>query len=303
MVPSTQREQQLLRRSIYGALGISCLSIAFGFITGSRSIMFDGMYAILDASLSGLALFVLRLIGQNPSSRRFQYGFWHVEPLVLVFNGSLLLLLCLYAFINAIQSLLGGGNHFELGWAIAYAFTITVICFSIFLKQKSANKGIASPLVELDVRGWMISTAISAAIFVAFILAWFLQDTRFAYLVPYVDSMILAVLILFVIPMPAKIIFNAIKEVLLITPATLDKKVEELMQQLSSEYGFIKYSHYETRIGRGLFLEVYIVLPESMEHIGISKLDLIRERIVQAIKDPELDLWISVSFCRNEKWL
>lgn len=302
-MPSTQREQQLLRRSIYGALGISCLSITFGFITGSRSIMFDGMYAILDATLSGLALFVLRLIGQNPSSRRFQYGFWHVEPLVLVFNGSLLLLLCLYAFINAIQSILGGGNHFELGWAIAYAFAITVICFAIFLKQKNANKGISSPLVELDVRGWMISTAISAAIFVAFILAWFLQDTRFAYLVPYVDSMILAVLILFVMPMPAKIIFNAIKEVLMMTPAALDKKVEELMQQLSREYGFIKYSHYETRIGRGLFLEIYVVLPESMEHIGISQLDLIRERIVQAIKDPELDLWISVSFCRHEKWL
>lgn len=300
---TTQREQQLLKRSIHGAIGIACLSVSFGFITGSKSIMFDGMFSVLDASLSSLSLFVLRLIGNNPSSRRFQYGFWHIEPLVLVFNGSLLILLCLYAFINAIQTLVEGGNHFELGWAMGYSFAVTVICFAVFLRQKYANNSIVSPIIELDIKGWMLSTAISAGIFMAFALAWFLRDTQYAYLIPYVDSTILATLILFVIPVPAKIVLNAIKEVLQITPVELDNKIQQLMQQLSRHYGFLNYSHYVTRIGRGLFLEVYVVLPENMEHTGISELDRIRDQIAQTVQEPELTLWMSVSFCRDEKWL
>ncbi|WP_127959054.1 cation diffusion facilitator family transporter [Serratia microhaemolytica] len=303
MVSNTQREQQLLKRSISGAIAIACLSVSFGLITGSQSIMFDGMFSILDAVLSSLALFVLRLIEQNPTSRRFQYGFWHIEPLVLVFNGSLLILLCFYAFINAIKSLLEGGNPFDLGWAMSYSFAVTVICLLIFIKQKQANDQISSPIIELDIKGWLISTAISGAIFCAFSLAWLLQRTHYAYLIPYVDSVILAVLILFVIPTPAKIVFNAIKEVLLITPTDLDNQVEQLMQQLSQRYGFITYSHYVTRIGRGMFLEVYVVLPEALEHIGISELDSIREHISQSVQQPGLTLWMSVSFCRDEKWL
>lgn len=302
-MPDTQREQALLQRSIYGATGIACLSVAFGFITSSQSILFDGMYAVLDALLSGLALFVLRLVGKNPSSRRFQYGFWHVEPLVLVLNGSMLLLLCLYAFANAVQNLLDGGSHFELGWAMAYAFVVTVACVIITVKQKQANKGMASPIIDLDVRGWMISTAISAAIFLAFVLAWFLQETQYAFLVPYVDSSILAVLILCVTPVPAKIVFNAIKEVLVITSESLEKKIDQIMQKALLRYGFVKYSHYETRIGRGLFVEIYIVLPESMEYVGISELDNIRDNIAKEINEPGLDLWMSISFYRNEKWL
>ncbi|MGL5469643.1 MAG: hypothetical protein ACRDCT_15895, partial [Shewanella sp.] len=163
--------------------------------------------------------------------------------------------------------------------------------------------GMASPIIDLDVRGWMISTAISAAIFLAFVLAWFLQETQYAFLVPYVDSSILAVLILCVTPVPAKIVFNAIKEVLVITSESLEKKIDQIMQKALLRYGFVKYSHYETRIGRGLFVEIYIVLPESMEYVGISELDNIRDNIAKEINEPGLDLWMSISFYRNEKWL
>lgn len=77
-MPDTQREQALLQRSIYGATGIACLSVAFGFITSSQSILFDGMYAVLDAFLSGLALFVLRLVGKIPvvAVSNTGFGMW-----------------------------------------------------------------------------------------------------------------------------------------------------------------------------------------------------------------------------------
>ncbi|WP_016597123.1 cation transporter, partial [Yersinia pestis] len=104
LLQDTQLEQQILRRSIFYTLIIAVMGIVFGIVCGSMSIIFDGMFSALDAGMCSLSLLVSRLLGQ-PHSRRFQYGFWHVEPLVLAFNGSLLALLCLYAFVNAIKGI------------------------------------------------------------------------------------------------------------------------------------------------------------------------------------------------------
>jgi predicted Co/Zn/Cd cation transporter (cation efflux family) len=78
--------------------------------------------------------------------------------------------------------------------------------------------------------------------------------------------------------MPIGTVNGAVKEVLLITPQDLDLTLRELMQALTSDYGFVSHSHYATRVGRGLFVEVHIVLPEAMEHAGIRQLDLIRDK-------------------------
>jgi predicted Co/Zn/Cd cation transporter (cation efflux family) len=56
-------------------------------------------------------------------------------------------------------------------------------------------------------------------------------------------------------------------------------------------------------VGRGLFVEVHIVLPEQMEHAGIRQLDLIRERISHAIGEPGPDRWLTVAFTRDPRWL
>ncbi|WP_241991613.1 hypothetical protein [Paraburkholderia sp. RAU2J] len=40
---------------------------------------------------------------------------WHIEPLVLTFNRSLLAVLRFYAFLNAIKGMLEGGHELEFG--------------------------------------------------------------------------------------------------------------------------------------------------------------------------------------------
>lgn len=55
-------EQGLLRMSIAVTLFIASIGIAFGLASGSFSIIFDGVYSLVDASMSGLSLVVVRLI-------------------------------------------------------------------------------------------------------------------------------------------------------------------------------------------------------------------------------------------------
>ncbi len=83
------------------------------------AILFDGVFAAIDAAMSGLALFVSRLVTRATENRRFQFGYWHIEPMVLAFTGGTPMLLCVYAFLNAVDSLLGGGRQLNFDWAMA----------------------------------------------------------------------------------------------------------------------------------------------------------------------------------------
>ncbi|WP_431225615.1 cation diffusion facilitator family transporter [Serratia sp. L9] len=299
---STELEQRILKRSILCTLFIAGAGIVFGILCGSMSIVFDGMFSALDAGMCSLSLLVSRLLGQ-PHSRRFQYGFWHVEPLVLAFNGSLLVLLCLYAFVNAVKGIFDGGRELELGWAIVYAITVSIFCFTLYFKQRRFNQRIKSELIALDTKSWLMSACISSALLLAFVLSWLMEGTRYEYLNVYTDPFALAVLTLALIPVPIKTVMAAVREVLQMTPDNLDCKMESIMAQLTLEYGFLDYSNYATRIGRGLFIEIHIVIPESMENSGVTKFDKIRDKIADAIGEDGPHRWLTISFTHNPKWL
>ena len=52
-----------------GTLVIAAAGIVFGIVSGSFSILFDGVYALIDATMGGLALLVTRLILRDALKR------------------------------------------------------------------------------------------------------------------------------------------------------------------------------------------------------------------------------------------
>ena len=123
-------EQRVLKVSIVVTSFLSLTGIVYGLLSGSLAIVFDGMFDMIDAVMSVLALLVTRLL-TSEGSRRFQFGYWHVEPMVLVFNGSILILVSAYALINAIGSILAGGRETNFDMALIVASFMSVL--SIFM--------------------------------------------------------------------------------------------------------------------------------------------------------------------------
>ena len=164
-------EQRLLKLSIAVTIVVSAFGVLFGLLSGSMSIMFDGVFSAIDAAMSGLALFVSRLVTRVAENRRFQFGYWHIEPMVLAFNGGTLMLLCFYAFLNAVDSLLAGGRQLDFDWAMAYAVLVCVVCFGMFFYERHLNRRIGSDFVRLDAQSWLMSGAITSALLVAFAIA------------------------------------------------------------------------------------------------------------------------------------
>ncbi|MBS7813775.1 cation diffusion facilitator family transporter [Roseococcus pinisoli] len=303
-------ERGVLRISIAVTLLISALGIGFGLISGSYSIVFDGVYSLMDASMSLLSLVVVNLIASHTVSKdlprklaeRFSMGFWHLEPMVLGLNGTLLMGVAVYALVNAVASLLAGGRHLEFGWAIVYATLTVIACTAIAIVEARANRRIRSEFVRLDVRGWIMSAGITAALLVAFVAGYSVQGTEWQWISPYIDPAALALVCVLIIPLPVSTIRRALADIFLVTPTDLKAHVEKVAQDFVGKHGFLSYRAYVARVGRSRDIELYFIVPPDRPARRIEEWDSLRDEIGEAIGGEGPDRWLTVVFTGDPEW-
>lgn len=303
-------EQGVLRISIAVTIVLAGLGILFGLLSGSSSIVFDGVYSLTDATMTIVALLVSNLIAASTASgparsklvERFTMGFWHLEPMVLGLNGTLLMGAAIYALINAVESLMAGGRELVFGHAIIYAALTVVAAIGMAIFDIRANHTIRSNFLALDARAWLMSAALTAALLVAFIFGYLIQGTNLEWVSPYIDPAVLALVCLVVIPMPVGTIRQALADVLLVTPATLKQHVDEVAQDIVHRYGFISYRAYVARVGRGRQIELYFIVPAGWPAKRLEEWDQIRDEVGELIGEDSPDRWLTIVFTTDPEW-
>lgn len=303
-------EQGVLRISIAVTIVLAGLGILFGLLSGSSSIVFDGVYSLTDATMTVVALLVSNLIAASTASgparsklvERFTMGFWHLEPMVLGLNGTLLMGAAIYALINAVESLMAGGRELVFGHAIIYAAVTVVAAIGMAIFDIRANRTLASNFLALDARAWLMSAALTAALLVAFIFGYLIQGTGLEWVSPYIDPAVLALVCLVVIPMPVGTIRQALADVLLVTPSNLKHHVDEIAQKIVQRYGFISYRAYVARVGRGRQIELYFIVPAGWPPKRLEEWDQIRDVIGELIGGDSPDRWLTIVFTTDPEW-
>lgn len=303
-------EQSVLRLSIAVTLALAGLGILFGLLSGSFAIVFDGVYALIDAIMTMLALLVANLIAastraggtQSRLIAQFTMGFWHLEPLVLGLDGLLLIGAAIYALITAIGSLLTGGRELAFDQAIIYAVVTLVAALGMVIFDTKANRTIRSNFVALDAKAWMMSAALTAALLVAFIFGFMIQGTSLQWMSPYIDPAALAIVCLVVIPIPIGTVRQALADALLVTPPDLMQHVETVAAQVVLRYHFLSYRAYVARVGRGRQIELYFIVPSGLPPKRLEEWDKIRDEIGEAIGNDTPDRWLSIVFTTDLEW-
>lgn len=303
-------EQGVLRLSIVVITLVALLGIGVGLLSGSFAIVFDGVYSLIDASMTVVALLVANLIATSTAGslrnkrlvERFTMGFWHLEPIVLGVNALLLTGAAVYALINAIDSFIAGGRELQFGRAIVYAAITVVVCVVMWLLERRANRRIGSGFVALDAKGWLMSAAITAALLVAFVLGWWVQGTGLAWITPYIDPAVLALVCVVIIPMPLGTIRQALADILLVTPPALMAHVDAVARDVVARHGFIDHRAYVARVGRGRQIELAFIVPAGAPARPVEDWDLLRDEIGAAIGDDTPDRWLTIVFTADPEW-
>lgn len=288
-------EARLLRLSVWATVLIAGLGIILGLMARSPAILFDGLFSLVDVAITLLTLKVARLVAMQVDDRRFQYGFWHLEPLVIALRSSVLIALVAYAFLSAVNSLLKGGYEPQLGIALGYATSVALISFGVWWWLRRQAERIDSALVRLDVKAWLLSALITTALLIAFGAALLMQGTAFEHWTRYADPLVLALVSLLLLPLPFRDARESFGEILLMSPPELDAQLRAVMTAFVRRHGFLDYRSYLSKTGRARFIEIAILVPPDLS-LPVSAIDAMRAEIGEAIGGAGSDRWLTIIF-------
>jgi cation diffusion facilitator family transporter len=269
---------------------------------GSGAIMFDGIYSFVDVMLTFGALAVSKLLNQEPT-RRFQFGYWHLEPLVGVIESAILVTACVYAIINALQGLKSGGYAVSYGFGLVWAGIMCVsgMAMAAYVGRLARAKG--SILLEVDSRGWLLSGLLSLALLAAYSIAVALDGSAYSHWVPYVDPAVLLCMSLALLPIPLKTLTAAIRDVLEVAPQDLDQSVRSVLDDMTKERAFLRYSSHVAQVGRARFVEIHILVPADYRVETVRAVDDIRREIAARLKASWPQTWLTVDLTADPEWM
>ncbi|MGY4814897.1 cation diffusion facilitator family transporter [Pseudomonas chlororaphis subsp. piscium] len=299
---SNRGEQALLKQSTILMFAVAIAGIVTGFVSGAQSILFDGFFSLIATFIKVLMLITAKLIAKE-SNHRFQFGFWHLEPMVLLIEGSFLLLIAIYAFLNGVFGIINGGREIELGLVIVYAAVFTVVEFGYFFYVRHRNRKLKSSLIQFDNISWLVDAMLSVGLLISFVTALLLKLYGHGEWAVYVDPLILIVLALSMLPPAFKILGPALRDVLGIAPDQLNDKVRGVMDEAKARHGFDDYISYVQKHGRARFIEIHIVLPAGYPLHSVATLDELREEISTALGQADAARWLTISFTGDRKWI
>jgi cation diffusion facilitator family transporter len=296
-------EQRTLRVSVFAIVALAIAGIGFGLYIGSEAVMLDGFYALTSLFGSGLYLLAARLV-ERPADRHFQYGYAHIEPLVNSFNNLILLVMLLYALFNGLEGLRTGGNPVDPGEVVLYSVLSAAACLAVWWYERRVAARIGSQLIRNDARDWMISTLFSVVTLAGFALIWVLPEPWAAWWGRYADSAMLALMAALLLPVPARIFYQNMREVLRMANPDdeVTQRVQAVMREVDAQYDIASYSTHVAKTGRIHVVEINIVVGEQFELRSVPELDTLRSRIWDAIGLPLEQAWLGIMFTAEERW-
>lgn len=299
---SSAKEQRLLLTSMTVTIVLAVTSIGFGLWISSKSVMFDGFYDLIDAAMTGVALLTVRLISRGDDDR-FQYGYWHLEPMLALLNGLILAFACIYAFIDGLNGLIVGGRELQFGVGAIYAGVSSVINFIFFAYIRRSARHLGSQMLDVDARSWFMGGVLSAGLCFSFVVGGLLTQTGAARFAPYADPLILLIIALCLFPFPLMTIWKAGRDILMITPSDLDEKISQLAKEVAERHGFVDYDSHVVKSGRQQFIEIGLVAPSGDTETNFDRLDAIRAEIAAAMGGASPGYWLTVDFTADKRWI
>jgi predicted Co/Zn/Cd cation transporter (cation efflux family) len=240
----------------------------------------------------------------RPADKRFQYGYWHVEPMVLSVNALMMCLICLYAFINGVAGLRQGGHVVDSFRVIGFSIVTALLCGGIGLYERIIARKINSQILKNDSREWLIDFSFSMVTLVGFTSLFLLPESLNNKLSYHIDSAMVTIMAVILIPFPVRVLWVNLREVLRITGTeeVLVGHVDTVLQTIKAEYPIISYSNHILKVGRTYFVEVNILVGENFPLHSIVEQDVLRDRIWKACDKPLEDIWLSVCITADQRW-
>jgi predicted Co/Zn/Cd cation transporter (cation efflux family) len=296
-------EARALTLSAWAYAAMAGLGIGFYFLTRSEAILLDGAYNLISFLMTLVAQRVARLV-DVPQTEDFHFGFAHFEPLLNTLRTLLIIGIGLYALASSVEALFHGGRPLSAGHAVVYGALAASGCFMVSFRLRRAARHAASPLLRVDADNWFLNALLSTGVGLSFVFAYAIQSTRLSHWVPYVDPVLVTVLVLVAVPGPLRTLADNLSQVLMAAPepgiqADIRGRVEAAVSQLQPSLVHVRMLPY----GRFLYIQVHVLLRQGHELGSVDVLDALRSGIHSSLAHIHPRLVLDVVFTADRRWV
>lgn len=298
----SRSERQVLLISVAGNLIIGVVGTIFSVISSSQAILLDGLFNLTYFATGLFTLKVAQLV-QRGDDERFPLGYAFFEPLINGLKGMLVFGVSIMALAGALQALFTGGRSIAAGAAIAYGIFAAAACWSLAITTRRGAKRTDSPLILADAENWLVNSAISSAVLLAFIGIFLIRKTAFEFIVPYIDPSLVLIVVLISISVPVRMAWQALMELLNRTPSpTIVQKVDEIVRKCTARFPVRALFVRVIQPGRTRMVLAHVVLPSDFQVDGLPFLDAIRAETLDELKKSHSDSVLDMVFTADPEW-
>lgn len=295
MQSDLDRERTALQVSLVAAAGLAALAVGWGWVAGSQVILLDGVYALIGMLLTWLSLKASAVAASTPTTR-FPYGLDALVPLAIALQGFALFGTLAYAAVEAVRVILAGGGEVAAGSLLAYGAVSGVACWALwrFLSRADAH----SDLLQAEARQWSAAAVFSLVVVIGALAALLVRWVGLAAVEPYVDSVLVLVGCVLLVPQPVVLVRSALTELLEGAPsATVQRPVREALVEVQRRHGLSEPTIRMTKSGRKLYVDaVFLVEPGRWY---VDQQDAVRQEARAALVALPYDVHLALDLTTN----
>ena len=283
-------ERAALRASLVATGALAVVAVVWGWFAGSQVMLLDGVYATIGMILTWLSLGASRM-AQVPANARYPYGREALVPLAIALQGFALFGTLTYAAIEAVRVILVGGSEVAAGSLLAYGAVTGVACLLLWQYLRRADAD--SDLLQAEARQWLASAAFSLVVVAGAALALALRALGFVALEPFIDSVLILVGCVLLVPQPVALVRSALRELLEGAPrAEVQETVQAALAEVSGHHGLADPVVRMTKMGRKLYVDAVYLVPAGQW--TVDRQDDIRLDLAGALQGLPYEPWLSV---------
>ncbi|PPJ61476.1 cobalt-zinc-cadmium resistance protein [Cuspidothrix issatschenkoi CHARLIE-1] len=289
----------ILTISTSGALIFSVTGIFLGIISNSDMVLLDGLYAVLSLLISTLSLYTSIII-KKPSSESFPFGKYIFQPLTIVFNSSILLLLCILSLVSSIYAIMQGGRDINANIGLFYGIFSFIGCGIICLLLSKNRK--KSDLIYAEMFQWLLDTCVSFGLVLGFILMFIFKYIGLYWLIPYIDPVLVLIAGLILIIMPIRLLYKSGKEIISMSASEeVQYDIYNIVKEKNLKYNIRDEDIRISKMGQVIYIDLQNIVNKDSYIQNIKQADEYRNEIIEEINQnfTNFDKWLNISFTED----
>ena len=297
-----QLEKKYLLISVCGNIVVATVGLIIAAISSSQAILLDGLFN-LTYFATGLFTMKVATLVAGGDDERYPHGYAFFEPLVNGIKGMLVLGVSVMALAGAIDALLTGGRPIAAGVAIAYGIFASVTCWTVAMLTRQGAQLTKSPLVQADAENWIVNAAISSCVLLAFVGIFVLRAMDMERLAPYVDPIVVLLVVVVSIGVPVRMAWTALLALLnRAPPEEIGRQVAEIVDTVIADLPVQERFIRVIQPGRQRLVLVHVVLPPEYKPTDLSAFDSIREAMQKALSQAHVATIVDLIFTADRRW-